>query len=175
MGGPPHTWTHMGGMENVFPLRPPQAPMSDSGLGGGKPLGGVHGVLPTDPPATLNCLEIALNNLALAATNDTAVLQQLTVANLALTNSVTALTATNKKLVEASAKRVPGTPPETGCPPGSGAPKKPFPRNYCWRHGYKCSKEHASATCLYQASGHHKEATVANTLGGSMKDKGWDT
>jgi hypothetical protein len=42
-------------------------------------------------------LKIALNNLALAATNNTAVLQQLIAANLALTATITSLTATNKK------------------------------------------------------------------------------
>ncbi len=133
--------------------------------GVGSHSGGAHGVLPTDPPATLDRLEIALNNLALAATNDTAVLQQLTAANLELTNSVAALTATNKKLVEAAAKRVPGTPPGTGRLPGSGAPNKPFPGNYCWTHGYKCSKAHTSATCLYPAAGHRKDATLANIFG----------
>ena len=42
--------------------------------GGGEPLGGAHGVLPMDPLATLDPLENALDNLALAATNNTAVL-----------------------------------------------------------------------------------------------------
>ncbi len=111
----------------------------------------------------------------LPATNDTAVLQQLTAANLALTNSVAALTATNKKLVEAAAKRVPGTPLGMGRRPGSGATTKPFPGNYCWTHGYKCSKAHTSATCLYPVAGHRKDATLANIFGGSVKDKGWDT
>jgi hypothetical protein len=52
-------------------------------------------------------LKTALDNLALAATNNTAILQQLTVTNLALMTTVTILTATNKKLVDAvaSAKR----------------------------------------------------------------------
>jgi hypothetical protein len=68
-------------------------------LGGGEPLGGAHGVLPASAPA-IGLLESALNNLALAALNDTAVLQQLTAANLALTSSVATLTATNKKLVD---------------------------------------------------------------------------
>ena len=98
--------------------------------GGGEPLGGMHGVLPTDPPATINRLEVALDNLALAATNNAIVLQQLTAANLALTNTVAALTATNKKLVDAAATRVPATPPGTGGHlPGSGAPNKPFKGN----------------------------------------------
>ena len=93
-------------------------------------------------------------------------------ANLALTNSVPALTATSKKLVEAAAKRVPGTPSGTGKTAGKG---KPFPGNYCWMHGYKCSKVHTSATCLYPVAGHRKDATLANIFGGSVKDKGWDT
>ncbi len=64
-------------------------------LGGGEPLGGAHGVLPASAPA-IGRLESALDNLALAASNDTAILQQLTAANLALTSSVAMLTATNK-------------------------------------------------------------------------------
>jgi hypothetical protein len=48
--------------------------------GGGEPLGGAHGVLPASSPA-IGRLESALDNLALAALNDTAVLQQLTAAN----------------------------------------------------------------------------------------------
>ncbi len=125
-----------------------------------------------DDLTTIGFLEIALDNLALAATNDTAVLQQLTAANLALTNSVAALTTTNKKLVEAAAKRVLGTPQGTGKTSGK---RKPFPGNYCWTHGYKCSKGHTSATCLFPATGHRKDATLANIFGGSVKDKGWDT
>ncbi len=143
--------------------------------GGGEPLGGAHSVLPTDPPGTLDRLEIALDNLALATTNDTAVLQQLTAAKLALTNSVAALTATNKKLMEAAATLVPATPPGTGQLLGSGALNKLFKGNYCWTYGHKCSKLHTSATCLYPAAGHRKDATLTNTFGGSGKDKGWDT
>jgi hypothetical protein len=64
-------------------------------------------------------LETALDNLALAVTNDTAVLQQLTSANLVLTATISTLTATNKKLVDAAAwaKGTPtaGTP---AVPPG---------------------------------------------------------
>ena len=72
--------------------------------GGGEPLGGAHGVLPPAAPA-IERLETALDNLALAASNDTAVLQQLTAANLALTATVATLTATNKKLVDAGRGR----------------------------------------------------------------------
>jgi hypothetical protein len=76
--------------------------------GGGEPLRGANSVLPA-PAVTIDRLGAALDNLALAAANDTTVLQQLTTANLVLTTSNASLTAANKKLSEALAK-VPGAP-----------------------------------------------------------------
>jgi hypothetical protein len=95
-------------------------------------------MLPEAAP-TIGQLETALDNLALAATNDTAILQQLTVANLALTTTVTMLTATNKKLVDAGARaKGGGTPAVTPMTPARGvrAMRTPFPINYCWTHGH---------------------------------------
>ncbi len=43
-------------------------------LGGGKPLGSVHAVIPTATP-TINPISTALKTLVLAASNDTTVLQ----------------------------------------------------------------------------------------------------
>ncbi len=166
--------------------------------GGGEPLGRAHGVIPATAPA-IGHLKTALNNLALAATNDTAVLQQLIDANLALTATITLLTATNKKLVDA-ATRWGGTPAATlgrgwtqaatpgwgwtqaatqaatpaATPAGICVTKKPFPRNYCWNHGHRVSKHHTSATCANKAPGHRDGATASNTFGGSNKDKNWN-
>ena len=119
---------------------------------------------------------MALDNLALAATNNTAILQQLTLANLALTATIRTLTATNKKLVDAVAR--PKGTPAAGTPavtPGGGglSQKTPYPGNYCWTHGHCISKEHTSATCANKATGHLDNATEVNTFGGSKKDKGW--
>ena len=175
MGGPALPLTHLGGLEDGVPSRTSQAPASDLGFrGGGEPLGGAHGVLPAAAPA-LSKLETTLDNLALAATNDTAVLQQLTAANLALTATIATLTATNKKLVDAGRGR--GTP-AGGTPAGMPAEggrstKTPHPGNYCWTHGHRISKDHTSATCANKATGHRDDATAANTFGGSEKDKGW--
>ena len=69
-------------------------------LKGSEPLGGAHAVIPVTGK-----IEAALDNLALAATSDKATVQQLTAANLALTTTVATLTATNKKLVDAAAKK----------------------------------------------------------------------
>jgi hypothetical protein len=73
-------------------------------------------------------LGTALNNLALAAANDTTVLHQLTYANLALTATNAALTTANKKLSEALAK-LQATKPSTPGPPLTS--NKPFLGNYC--------------------------------------------
>ena len=140
--------------------------------GGGEPLRGANAVLPT-PAVTIDRLGTALDNLALAAANDTTVLQQLTAANLALSTSNASLTAANKKFSEALAK-VPGAH-------ASGTPRLPRPvnkpkhGNYCWTHGHRVSENHTSATCGSKAAGHKDAATASNTMGGSDADKGWFT
>ncbi len=138
---------------------------------GGEPLGGAGSVLPTVAPS-IDRLESALDNLALAATNNTAVLQQLTAANLALMATVTTLTAIKKKLEETAARGKPSGPP-TGPPNPVCAPNLSFPGNYCWTHGHRVSQHHTSATCGSKAPGHKDDAMTANTMGGSKKDKGW--
>ena len=104
--------------------------------GGGKPLGGAHAVLPA-PGDTINHLGAALHNLALAALNDTTVLQQLTAANLTLTTTNTSLTTANKKLSEALASlkgapplaRTPGPPCKPNAPHVTGTNNATFPGN----------------------------------------------
>jgi hypothetical protein len=119
-------------------------------------------------------MEVALDNLALAATSNKATVQQLTAANLALTTTVATLTATNKKLVDAAAKKKSGAT--------TGAPKTPaelyadrsVPGGYCWTHGHWVRKIHTSKTCPHKDKGHKDKATAKDTMGGSEKNKGWD-
>jgi hypothetical protein len=140
--------------------------------GGGEPLRGANSVLPA-PAITIDCLEVALDNLALAAANDTTVLQQLTAANSALTTSNASLTAANKKLSEALAK-VQGAP-APGTPRLPRTVNKPKPGNYCWTHGHRISEYHTSAMCGSKAAGHMDAGTASNMMGGSDADKGWFT
>jgi hypothetical protein len=140
--------------------------------GGGEPLRGANSVLPA-PADTIDRLGTDLNNLALAAANDTTVLQQLTAANLALTTSNAMLTAANKKLSEALAKVPAPSTPGTPRPPRP--VNKPFPGNYCWTYGHRVSQNHTSAMCGSKAAGHKDAATTSNTMGGSDTDKGWNT
>ncbi len=85
-----------------------QRQLQASGVGG--PLGSSHVVTPA-PAATIDRLGTALNNLALAAANNTTVLQQLMASNLALSSLVTTLTVANKKLLDALAKEKTTSPP----------------------------------------------------------------
>jgi hypothetical protein len=117
-------------------------------------------------------LGTALDNLALAAVNDTTVLQQLIAANLALTATNATLTAASKKLSEALAKLQATKPSTPGTPLMS---NKSFSGNYCWTHSHRVSQNHTSATCVGKAAGHQDMGTASNTMGGSEKNKGWNT
>ena len=153
--------------------------------GGLEPLGGANGVfLPTEHSS--GQLAAALDNLALEASMDLVILQQLTAANLALTLATAVLTATNKALVDLATKtRAAANAGGTGATnavgtgattagTGRGREKpKPIPNSYCWTHGHKVYGNHLIATCTTKADGHHVEATYNNTMGGSKKNKGW--
>ena len=134
---------------------------------GAEPLGGAH----TAIPVTVK-MEAALDNLALAATSNKATVQQLTEANLALTTTVSTLTATNKKLVDAAARRKPGAAAGTGKTLVDAA-DKPFLGEYCWTHGHRVRKSHMSKTCTNKAEGHDDKATSKDTKGGSTANKDW--
>jgi hypothetical protein len=129
------------------------------------------------PAATIDWLGTALTNLALAAANNTTVLQRLMASNLALTFLVTMLTVANKKLVEALTKAKPTSPPAAtpGAPKTMRFTSTPSPGNYCWTHGHQCSQHHTSVTCGNKAMGHKDDVTAANMMGGNEANKGWNT
>jgi hypothetical protein len=100
----------------------------------------------------------ALENLALAASNDTTVLKQLkvTATNFALTALGTSLTAANKMLADALACNkggaMPATPAAAPAPVKTCLTTRPFPGNYCWTLGHKVNQTHTSATCSCKAA-----------------------
>jgi hypothetical protein len=47
----------------------------------------------------------------------------------------------------------------------------PYPRNYCWTHGYTVGSTHTSLTCKLPKPGHKKEATLADNMGGSQANR----
>jgi hypothetical protein len=125
---------------------------------------------------TINHIGAALENLVLAALNDTTVLQQLTAANLLLTALVTLLMAANKKLADALAWNKGGALPAAAPTTRRGhSMNKPFPENYCWTHGHWVNQNHTSVTCGNKAVGHKDNVMSTNTMGVSDADKGWNT
>jgi hypothetical protein len=143
--------------------------------GGGKSLGGAHAVI-SSATQTIDHINAALKNLVLVALNDTIILQQLMAANLALTASVTLLTAANKKLADALAQNKDGTPPTAAPATKRGClANKPFPGNYCWTHRHWVNHNHTSAPCRNKAAGNKDNAMSANMMGGSKADKGWNS
>jgi hypothetical protein len=47
----------------------------------------------------------------------------------------------------------------------------PSPNNYCWTHGYKVANTHTILSCSFPKQGHNREATRANSMGGSQAKK----
>ncbi len=96
-----HTWRAWKAAIHLAHLKR-QCQLQASGVRG--PLGGADAVTPA-PAATIDRLGTAIDNLALAATSNTTVLQQLMASNLALSSLVTMLTAANNHLQRLSPKQ----------------------------------------------------------------------
>ena len=70
------------------------------------------------------------------------------------------------KLIDSKLKkaRINQSPPET---PSSQGTIDGIPVTYCWSHGITANLYHTSATCRRCKTGHKKEATLNNRMGGS--------
>jgi len=136
---------------------------------------------------TFTRLDGYLDNLAAAATTERTTLQSLTEANAALVANLTALTTSVASLTAAytslAAVQHTSVPPGTAMqqPRRTRAITRPLttlpttPGGYCWTHGFRVREGHSSATCANKAEGHKDTATRANTMGGSMVNKGWES
>eukprot|EP00804_Cyclotella_cryptica_P011138 CCRYP_020836-RA/>CCRYP_020836-RA protein AED:0.37 eAED:0.69 QI:0/0/0/1/0.5/0.33/3/0/452 len=124
-----------------------------------------------------------LDNLAAAATAERTTLQSLTEANAALVANLTALTTSVAGLTAAytslAAVQHASVPPEQ-LRNNRGAPEqipdlwRPYPlaRRVLLDSWFRVREGHSSATCANKAEGHKDTATRANTMGGSMVNKG---
>ena len=112
-------------------------------------------VLPPTPPPLTNENNAALANLAaVAAAEQQAMAASLSTTITELNNQLKTLREENKTLRSRPTKR----------------PRKDN-GNYCWTHGWLVGAKHDSSTCKNPAHGHQKNATRANTMGGSDKNK----
>lgn len=118
---------------------------------------------------------IALDNLALSATNDHRLMEQLIANNATLTKNNQELSNHLKAALQAiesikddqdkqEAKRVERIKRYEA---------KIDPNGYCHTHGYKVVKGHNSRTCTHKGPQHKDDATRDNIMGGSTKNKDW--
>jgi hypothetical protein len=124
-------------------------------------------------------ITLALDNLALAATNDRDSVAVLTTANQQLTAAVKTLTEQLKQALATNA--VLASQIGKGTPTTNLTGRKPFdrvaweasldPNGYCWTHGYKVTSAHTSTNCKGKLGGHVDTATRTNNMGGSQKGK----
>lgn len=127
-------------------------------------------------------LESYLDNIALAATNDSKTLAQLIAANATLAADVNTLT---QKLNNILASGTPTTTTPTNTPRTPLTPDRArallkkrllqYDRTgYCWSHGYLVHKTHTSETCKHKKANHKNNATKTNTMNGMTYNEGWD-
>jgi hypothetical protein len=123
----------------------------------------------------------ALDNLAMAATNDRDVVNMLTKNNEVLVSANKMLVEQLKaalELVKTVAKKG-GTGTGTDRPPRERKPRMTNaefeaaldPNGYCYEHGYRVTKGHTSKKCGGKRPGHKDEATRSNNMGGSQNNK----
>ncbi len=142
--------------------------------------GTTHAALTTEPnhpPDTYTRLDGYLDNLATAATTEHTTLTPLIENNLSLTASITALTASITALTLAYTLLAAGKEAPAVLPRAKKTKSTPHfldSTGYCWTHGYKVNKGHNSKTCTGRAEGHKEDATWANTMNGSLANKGWE-
>jgi hypothetical protein len=122
----------------------------------------------------LGSIDNALDNLASAAANNKAVLEQLVTTNSFLTTS-NSLLANQIKCLQAqlAAKRGQVGGGGGGGNGGGTTKKGPDPAGYCWSHGWRVGFGHNSSTCEHPKEGHQTNATRQNTKGGSSANKDW--
>jgi len=123
-----------------------------------------NNIMSAAPPDVMDALVGSLDNLALAATSNKTALQQLKVANLALTTTVSTLTIASKKLTETVARF--NLPPNLrGGHAGRGGGNRPKADwgYYCWTHGYKITLTSATCAAASRLPGHDASTTVADT------------
>ncbi len=118
-------------------------------------------------------MDNALDNLASAASNEKAILEQLIASNSSLATTNSTLINQVKTLHDQLAAKSRGGSRRGG---GSNDPNKrrrPDPAGYCWSHGYRVGHGHTSHTCSNPKEDHKPTATRNNILGGSVTNKDW--
>ncbi len=124
-------------------------------------------------PGILDSINNALDNLASAASNKKAILEQLIASNSSLATSNSNLTNQVKTLHDQLAAKSRGGSGKGG---GRNDPNKrrgPDPAGYRWSHGYRVRHGLTGHTCSNSKEGHQPTAMCNNIMSGSIAKKDW--
>ncbi len=163
-----------GGADNLGRANQATFGIFDSGASGNHCRNNAPGAQANQATNFLGSIDNALDNLASAATNDKAVLEQLVSTNSSLTTSNSHLANQIKSLqAQLAAKKG-----QVGGGGGGGSrdattKKGPDPAGYCWFHGWRAGYGHNSSTCEHPKEGRQTNTTRQNTKGGSLANKNW--
>jgi hypothetical protein len=105
----------------------------------------------------------AFANLASATAVDRAIVSTLTEANSRLAKK---LEESDQALKEVKALLKKERSDRVACKPFAS-----YLSNYCYTHGYKVARNHTSMNCMFPNTGHNKEATKSDNMGGSQNNK----
>ena len=135
--------------------------------------GAANNVSGSDMKAETAAIEAALNNIANAATSDSALMTQIMAQLKAITTRMDTLqhgqTQPAPKNPAKSSKFVPRVYTQAE------ALAIFDPTGYCSTHGWRVHASHTSLTCKKQGKNYNTAATRANTMGSSNMNKGWET
>jgi hypothetical protein len=124
-------------------------------------------------PGLLNSIDNTLDNLASAASNKKAILEQLIASSSSLATSNSNLTRDVKTLRDQLAAKSRSGICRVA---GSNDPNKrrgPDPDGYCWSHGYRVGHGHNRHTCSHPKEDHQPTAMHNNIMSGSIANKDW--
>ena len=117
----------------------------------------------------------ALDNLALATTNDQKMMEQLIKTNVTLTKNNKQLSQQLQTAIEAieSIKKDTDQQEAKHIAKIKKYEAKLDPNGYCSTHSFKVVKGHNSMTCTCKGPNHNDNVTRENPMGGSRKNKDW--
>jgi hypothetical protein len=124
-------------------------------------------------PGLLDSIDNALNNLASAASNKKAILEQLIASKFSLATSNSNLTNQVKTLRDQLTAKSRGGGGRGGVSNDPNKMRGPDPVGYCWSHCYRVGHGHTGHTCSNPKEGHQPTATCNNIMGGSIANKDW--
>ena len=141
--------------------------------------GAANNVWGSDMKAEHAAIESALTNIANAATSDSTLMNQIMAQLKAISTRMDTLQREQRPPVAPTQSTPKEAPKSSKFVPRIYTQAEALaifdPKGYCSTHGWRVHATHTSVTCKKQGKNHNTAATRTNMMGGSNKNKGWET